>query len=38
MIEWLGEHPWLIEAIVTIVTASIVMIAVCYWVDHFRGD
>jgi hypothetical protein len=37
MIDFLSA-TWFIEAVITIVSASIVVIAVCYWVDHFRGE
>jgi hypothetical protein len=37
MIEFLSA-TWFIEAVLTIVAASIVAIAVCYWVDRFRGE
>ena len=37
MIDFLSA-TWFIEAMVTIVAATVVVIAVCYWVDHFRGN
>jgi hypothetical protein len=38
MIEWLGEHPWLIEALVTMSAALMVGTVVYFWIEHFRGD
>ena len=38
MIEWLGEHPWLIEGLVTMVTAAMLATIVYFWVEHFRGE
>jgi hypothetical protein len=38
MIEWLGEHTWLIEALVTIVAALMVGTTVYFWIEHFRGE
>ena len=37
MIEFLSA-TWFIEAVVTIVAASMIAVAVYYWVDHFRGE
>jgi hypothetical protein len=38
MIEWLGEHPWLIEALVTMSVAAMVATIVHFWIEHFRGE
>jgi hypothetical protein len=38
MIEWLGEYPWLIEGLFTMITAAMVVTVVYFWVEHFRGD
>jgi hypothetical protein len=38
MIEWLGEHPWLIEGLVTMIAAAMVGTIVYFWIEHFKGD
>ena len=38
MIEWLSEHSWLIEGLVTMVAAAMVATIVYFWVEHFRGE
>jgi len=38
MIEWLGEHPWLIEGLVTMSVAAMLATIVYFWVENFRGD
>jgi hypothetical protein len=38
MIEWFMEQIWLIEALVTMVTAVMIGTIVYFWVEHFRGE
>ena len=38
MIDWFMEQTWLIEALVTMVAASMVATVVYFWVEHFKGD
>ena len=38
MIEWLSEHPWIVEGLVTMVTAAMIGTIVYFWIEHFKGD
>tara|TARA_R110000868_G_scaffold158468_1_gene386622 strand:+ start:110 stop:226 length:117 start_codon:yes stop_codon:yes gene_type:complete len=38
MIDWLSEHPWLVEGIFTMVVAAMVGTIVYFWIEHFRGE
>ena len=38
MTEWLSEHRWLVEGLVTMVAALLLATIVYFWVEHFRGD
>ena len=38
MIEWFIEQTWLIEGLVTMVTAGMLGTIVYFWIEHFRGN
>ena len=38
MIEWFMEQTWIIEGLVTMVTAGMLGTIVYFWIEHFRGD
>ena len=38
MIEWFMAQTWLIEGLVTMVTALLLATIVYFWIEHFRGE
>jgi hypothetical protein len=38
MIDWFMEQTWLIEGLITMVTAAMVGTIVYFWIEHFRGE
>ena len=38
MTDWFIQQTWLIEGLVTMVTAGMLGTIVYFWIEHFRGN